>query len=73
MTRISNVETVVKQASDDGINYGTHTLPKEFWASSRASILKDENFKARRIAKSIRHTQNKAEKAEANLKRAHAR
>jgi hypothetical protein len=74
MSSISNIPMETKVvASDDGISYGTHTMPREFWTSTKGSILRDPDFKARRAAKSARHAQNKAEKAEANNKRAHAR
>lgn len=50
----------------ESIRYGMHTLPKKFWTVQKEgeNLLNDPAYKARRLAKSARHEQNKAEKAE---------
>jgi len=47
-------------------NWGTHTMPKQFWTNGKPGLLKDPSFRERRLAKRARHLKNQDEKREIN-------
>jgi hypothetical protein len=59
------------EAVDDGLSYGTHTLPPEFWLTKRRgeNMLSDADYRARRETKRLRHDKRREEKAEENRRR----